>query len=301
MARCGCASAQCSCVLANGVNTTVNGDGSTGTPYQVNVSCEAIQDCIGAIVGQGLEYDDPGNKLRAKISGTGGNIIVFGADGGLYAPASAVALGCGLEFGGSGQIQVNLVAYGSYTRNVANDAIGGTLGNVAMGGDPTGGVGAYCEPTAGDIRVKPEKFVVTNNVSINETLGPATVPFTTTEIVLAITNPSAYYAMCGELKVAGLWTESSTANANPQTFFEFNLDDGAGYQSVAVRGRDTRGIGSVSQETMRPLMALNVCLDPSELKTFRFRMRWAFGTVHGGGTTQILAAAREIRFMGVNI
>lgn len=301
MARCGCASAQCSCVLADGTNTTTTGDGSIGTPYQVHVSCEAIQDCIGQIVGQGLEYDDAGNVLRAKVSGVGGNIIVFGADGGLYAPASAVSLGCGLEFGGSGQIQANVIAFGSYTRNVANDSIGGTLGNVAMGGLATGGIGVYCEPAGGDLRVKPEKFTLTNNVSINETLGPATVPYTTSEITLVVTNPSAYYAMCGELKVAGLWTESSTANSNPQTIFEFNLDDGAGYQSVTVRARDTRGISSVSQETMRPVMPLNVCLDPGETKTFRFRMRWAYGTVHGGGTTQILAAGREIRFMGVNI
>lgn len=48
MARCGCTSATCSCQLAAGTNTTVTGDGSAATPYQVNVSCDAVQACVDA-------------------------------------------------------------------------------------------------------------------------------------------------------------------------------------------------------------------------------------------------------------
>jgi hypothetical protein len=68
-----------------------------------------------------------------------------------------------------------------------------------------------------------------------------------------------------------------------------------------VRMRDTRGIASVSQERTRFSAPLSVCLAPGQTKNIVFRVRWDQGPVVAGGSTQILAAAREIRWLGTNI
>jgi len=47
--------------------------------------CEIIQDCIGAAVGPGLEYDDAANQIKVKISTAAGNAAAIGVDGGIYA------------------------------------------------------------------------------------------------------------------------------------------------------------------------------------------------------------------------
>jgi hypothetical protein len=75
-------------VITAGTNTSVSGDGSSTQPYTVSVSCEAIQDCIGAILGQGLTYNDPSNLISAKVSSQSGNQLSFGPDNGLYVPAA---------------------------------------------------------------------------------------------------------------------------------------------------------------------------------------------------------------------
>lgn len=289
-------------MLEAGYGILVPGDGSVQSPYVIELSCETVQDCVAQAFGNGLQYDDPTNTMSVKLSAVGGNTTIFGADGGIYTPSSPVSLGCGLEFGGSGQIQVDVVAFGSFTRQIANDAVGGALGNAALGSaDQLGGQGIYCEPSAGDIRTKPEKFTLTQQQSVSETFGPATIPFTCTEIQLSVTNPSPYYAMCGFLNVACLFNESSVAASNPETFFAVDLADGVGFVEFKVRARDTRGFASVTREGVRPSQPLNVCLDPSETKIFKFKVRWAQGSVAGAGTTQILDAGREIRFFGVNL
>lgn len=88
MARCGCAGA-CGCSLAPGPGVAISGNGSAANPYVISASaasdCEIIQDCIGAAVGPGLEYDDAANQFRVKISSAAGNAAAIGVDGGIYA------------------------------------------------------------------------------------------------------------------------------------------------------------------------------------------------------------------------
>lgn len=70
MARCGCSSSNCACVLEDGANTTVTGDGSAATPYQVNV----------ASTGTFLEIDDSSTiDLALAGDGTAGNPYVISA------------------------------------------------------------------------------------------------------------------------------------------------------------------------------------------------------------------------------
>lgn len=88
MARCGC-SGSCGCSVAAGPGVTVTGNGSASNPYVITaggaVDCEVIQDCVGGALGDGLEYDDAANEIRARISALPGNAATIGADGGIYA------------------------------------------------------------------------------------------------------------------------------------------------------------------------------------------------------------------------
>lgn len=87
------------------VDHTLTGAGTVGNPYVLSsavkispavgnlvtadangllLTCEAVQDCVGAALGNGLIYDDAGNAIRARLSTDGGNGMTFGSDGGLY-------------------------------------------------------------------------------------------------------------------------------------------------------------------------------------------------------------------------
>lgn len=271
-------------------------------PNGVGVECEAVQDCVGQAMGNALTYNDAANQYDVQISTDPGNTVVLGTDNGIFSAPGAIALGCGLETGVGGVIQVNEVPFATLTRRTAGDSFENDGVTVPLAGACNlNGQGVYCD-TNGELRTKPEKFVETGLMSFQEGFAPAqNIPFTTSEIVLPITNPSPCYAMCGYVTLAAILYETSTGNSNPQTFFQFDLGDGLGYQEFGVRMRDTRGISSVSQERTRFAAPLNVCLDPSETKNIRFRVRWDQGPVVAAGTTQILAAAREIRYFGVNI
>lgn len=270
-------------------------------PNGVGVECEAVQDCVGQAMGPGTIYDDAANQYRVRISTDPSNTIVFGTDQGLFSAPGAIVLGCGLETGVGGSIKVNDVPFATFTRRTAGDSFddGGSVAMLAACN--LQGQGVYCDSN-GELRTKPEKFVKTGLQSFQEGYSPAqTIPFTTSEITLPITNPSSCYAMCGFVSLAAILYETSTAASNPETFFQFDLGDGLGYQEFGVRMRDTRGFASVTQERTRFAAPLNLCLDPGETKTVRFRVRWGQGPVVGAGSTQIIAAAREIRFVGQNI
>lgn len=305
----------------------------------LSVPCEAIQDCVGNAFGSGLTYDDAANQFLAHLSTDPGNIVGLGGDNGLYAAAGAFScaslstcpinslsdvdtvtspptanelirfdganwvplpVGCGLTVSALG-INLDTTAFATLTRRNANDLID-VPGTTALGaGCNLQGQPIYCD-TNGDLRTKPEKFTDTEVVSINEGFSPAqTIPFQTSDITLTIVNPSPCYAMCGFVVMSSILYESSTGNSNPQTFYSFDIDNGGGFSEFGVRMRDTRGISSVSQERTRFSSPLNICLDPGETKNIVFRVRWDQGPVSGGGSTQILAAAREIRWHGTNI
>lgn len=310
-------------------------------PNGVGVECEAVQDCVGAAMnaGCGLTYDDATNTASAEISPTAGNTIVCLPDGLFSAPGafscdslaacSVNALndvdtvtdppdngdlfiwngtqwvprpvGCGLTSGPTGLV-LDLTDFATLTRRTANDNIDIPGGSAALAGACNlQGQPIYCD-TAGNLRTKPEKFADSEVSAINEGYSPAnSIPFTTSTITATLVNPSSCYAMCGIVYLSAILQETSTGNSNPETFFQFDLGDGAGFQEFGVRMRDTRGISSVSQERTRFSAPLSLCLDPGETKNVQFRVRWAQGPVVAGGTTQIIAAAREIRWFGVNI
>lgn len=53
MARCGCASSTCSCLLQGGNGITITGNGQTGSPYVAAIDCDAVVACVGGGGGAG--------------------------------------------------------------------------------------------------------------------------------------------------------------------------------------------------------------------------------------------------------
>lgn len=84
MARCGCG-ASGGGVLVNGDNTVVTGTGTAANPYMVaaHTDCAEARACLSQ--GNGIAYTAGTGVIAARLSSTGGNAIVFGVDGGLYA------------------------------------------------------------------------------------------------------------------------------------------------------------------------------------------------------------------------
>lgn len=75
------------------VDMTVTGDGSVGTPWEISATVvdEAIQDIIGAALGDGLVYDDTTDTISALLSADADNALIFGTDNGLYVPDTSGA------------------------------------------------------------------------------------------------------------------------------------------------------------------------------------------------------------------
>ncbi|MCA1844552.1 MAG: hypothetical protein LC792_15445 [Actinobacteria bacterium] len=271
------------------------GAGGTG----LSVGCEDVQDCVGGAFDQGLLYDDVGNKFKAKLSSTAGNTIVFGVDGGLYSQPGAVTLGCGLTTSG-GAITINGVSYAVLTRRGCDDA--GDSAPVPLAGPNTGGQGIYCDDN-GVLRTKPEKFTVSRQASLSENYTPAlSVPFAPLVLTLAITNPSAYYCLCGSLVLACEFSMDSTIDADPQLNFLYDLDgDGVLDSTATVWSQDTRGVSGTTRQHQLATKVVNVCLDPGESKTISFQPSFLYGYAHSGGFSSLNLAAREIRFVGGNV
>lgn len=303
MARCGCASATCSCVLADGVNTTTSGDGSQATPYTVNVSCEAIQDCVGAAMnaGCGLTYDDAANTMGVELSAQGGNTLQCLPDG-LFSTPGAVAIGCGLTTDGGGNIVVNTAgAFGDLTRRNCNDTAdsGGTTPL-----DPAcelEGMPVYCDIN-GDLRTKPEKFTEVAAAAINEAVAVNVLPFTTSSIQIAVTNPSDCYCMCGWLIFSVIPAISGAPGTVIQIAHEIDLGVGLGFSAVSAYVMDNRGkTANAGGGNYRMAVQLNECLDPGETKTFIHRVAFTRFTGDNGGAVSITAIARDIRYVGTNL
>lgn len=61
-------------------------------PGGVLVSCDAVQDCVGASVGPGLRWDAITRQLTARTSTDAGNVVTFGSDGGLYVDPAGIII-----------------------------------------------------------------------------------------------------------------------------------------------------------------------------------------------------------------
>lgn len=324
MARCGCGgsgggSGACNCVQADSNTTTVSGSGSdvspqktevkvdpvagnllkAGTGAGMSVLCEDVQDCVGGGFDQGLVYDDAGNKFKAKLSGTSGNTIVFGADGGLFSAPGAIALGCGLQTV-AGQVAVKGVTYATLTRRGCDDEIDSAP--IALGGDNTKGAGVYCDD-AGVLRTLPEKFTVSREAALSETYTIAqSLPFDPSILTLTITNPSVSHCLCGGLVMSCEFDIDSTIDANPRLDFLYDLDgDGVLDRTATVWSADTRGVSGTTRQHENRQKTVNVCLDPGETKVISFRPHFQYGTAHSGGFSSLNMAGREIRFIGGNV
>lgn len=56
------------------------------------VQCEAVQDCVGSAIANGLIYDDGANQIRVRPSTDPGNNLTFGGDGGVFVPTGAATI-----------------------------------------------------------------------------------------------------------------------------------------------------------------------------------------------------------------
>lgn len=198
-------SAEVEVSAAPGNTLTVQADG-------LAVLCEDIQDCIGQALGDGLEYDDAANEIRAKISADGGNELVIGSDGGLWAPGGGPGGGLSsvsttdsdcIDFSGNGTPGTPLTAtpvIAAVSGNLLSCAVGGlraVLATQACGlvgdgtpGSPLGvnvgtwawpcdidthGGGVYCD-SDGRLRADPPSRFYFDQQHINTSYANLAVP-----------------------------------------------------------------------------------------------------------------------------
>lgn len=102
------------------VDMSITGDGSGGTPYDISAAVipgtvvpqtEATQDIVGAMAGDGLQYDDPTGILSVKISTDANNNAAIGTDGGIYTGA------------GSGSVGSSIIAFKTIDEVVTNSSV----------------------------------------------------------------------------------------------------------------------------------------------------------------------------------
>lgn len=92
MARpCGCAG-ECGCTVVGIDGIRTSGSGTVRDPILVGLNnplggngCEAVLDCVGGALANGLSYNDTLGQISTRLSGDADNNIIYGSDGGLYA------------------------------------------------------------------------------------------------------------------------------------------------------------------------------------------------------------------------
>lgn len=182
MARCGCG-ASGGGVIVNGTNTVVTGSGTVASPYQIASHTDCAESRLCNSQGNGIAYNSGTGVIAARLSATGGNAIVFGGDGGLYASPNnnTVNVGPGVIGNGSvgSPVRASIVAWPFPTTADAN----GSGIYVDSGGVLRGEPGYpvyYTESTVTRNFTAPALAVPT------AALANVDVPFT-----FLITNPSA--------------------------------------------------------------------------------------------------------------
>lgn len=308
----------------NSVDMTLTGSGTQGDPHVirsdvirdpaadniltigpngVGVSCEAVQDCVGAGFQQdgGLAYDDVNNLYYVLISSDPGNTTNFGTDGGIFTPSSPVTLGCGLEFGAFGEIQANVQDFDDLTRRNCDDD-SDVAGTSPLPGPDTAGMAVYCGAD-GNLRTMPEKFTEVAGANISEGFAPGitALPFTTSAISMTLTNPSSQYCMCGYAVFAIIPGISGDAGTVVAINHEIDFGTGGGFVAQTGSVMDNRGKNASSGALGRPEFSVPICLDPGETKVIQHRVRFVRFTGDNGGNVLITSAARSIRWVGTNL
>jgi hypothetical protein len=270
-------------------------------PNGLDVPCEAVQDCVGQGFTDGLQYDDAANQFKVRLSTDPGNITTLGTDDGVFTPSAPVTLGCGLELGGSGEIQVNVQDFGTLTRRNCDDD-SDEPGTTPLPGPDTAGQAVYCGAD-GNLRTMPEKFTETGIAGIDEAHVPAVteLPFTTGAIQLSVTNPSNQYCMCGYVTFALIAAVSGAPGTVIQINHELDMGDGIFIPATAYT-LDNRGKNAIAGSgNFRMALPIPVCLDPGEVKVIRHRVTYLRESGDNGGAVTITATAREIYFVGTNL
>lgn len=190
----------------------------------LSVSCEGVQDCVGAGFVEGLEYDDAGNAFRVRIDPAVGNGLTQGPDGLLATGgAAAVVTGCGI--GGTGVAGDPLVAqaatWGYGCPQAANaDAV-------------------YCDAATGDLTGEPQRFSGSARVERGATqtfnVAGVVVGVQTTlsqrMAAVILNNPSPCRAMRVVIQVGGRnRTAVQSAILTPAGFLTTTVDMYAEYR-----------------------------------------------------------------------
>lgn len=212
-------------ITAAAIINPVAGNILTGGAGGLLVSCESVQDCVGAAFGSGLTYNDAGNLFTAHVSTDAGNSVSLGGDGGLFVPPGGAATistadtNC-IDLSGNGAGATPLTA-----APIINAAAGNLLTCTATGlraaltvgtcglegtGAPasplaanvdtwawpcadTFGTGVYCRASDGELIADPPTLTFHDQAFTNSTFANLTVPAALTNIANAsvnITNPS---------------------------------------------------------------------------------------------------------------
>jgi hypothetical protein len=184
------------------VDLSLSGTGVAGDPYEVSAAvvldpappgggtnlvhagadglyaeCADVRGCFSA--GDGIDYDPATGEIAADLSTDAGNAVVFGSDGGLYAPAaSAAALetACGLTGDGSSADPL-AAAVGAWGYACDVDTYAGQV---------------YCD-TSGQLRSEPRGRATYTQDSVNQSYPATVVPTGFDNVIetrtLSITNP----------------------------------------------------------------------------------------------------------------
>jgi hypothetical protein len=195
MARCGCASSGCQCVVQAGANVTVTGDGSTASPYIINattgVTTVADTSTIDhTLTGAGTPASPYLLQSAVKISAESGNLITANADGlsltcddvAACAVPASITTGCGLD--GTGALADPLLVKGlipwpfACPESNAGDLYCGADGsilaappqtciNAQVGLGPTTGMAGFCglvpvTATRTRLSTQPNRLTFTN-------------------------------------------------------------------------------------------------------------------------------------------
>jgi hypothetical protein len=284
--RCASANTGCSCVVTTADTPTIDmhsaGNGDAATPLVISGD--------------------------AKRSAAAGNTLVINPDG-LFVPASPLpAPGCGLRQavpGGPYSAQTH--PFSTLTREQCGDRDDNDDAGVPLDAAcELNGAIVYCD-SQGFLRTAPEKHTDVRGVTSNEGFPtPISITSQTPVVVgntisMQIENPSDCYCMCGYLTFAFIEAMSATQGSFSFIYHEVDYGDGLGFIPTTAFTWDKRNSPGMEGRNDRPMASLPMCLDPGETKTVQYRVMARRFTGDAGGTVNITALAKDLRFVGSNV